>query len=85
MCIRDRRHAISGTALVNTEDSLLDDPRALAMLIDIFSERGYHATVDLHRIEIPERIDLASGLVSNRTKKVYRIQIRFTGSEIRRG
>lgn len=79
------RHAISGTALVNTEDTLLDDPRALAMLIDIFSERGYHATVDLHRIEIPEKIDLATGLVRNRTKKVYRIQIRFTGSEIRRG
>jgi len=44
------RHAISGTALVNTEDATLDDPRALAMLIDIFSERGYHAAVDLHRI-----------------------------------
>jgi len=79
------RHAISGTALVNTEDAMLDDPRALAMLIDIFSERGYHAAVDLNRIDIPEHVDLATGLVRNRTKKVYRIQIRFTGSEIRRG
>jgi adenylate kinase len=79
------RHAISGTALVNTEDPILDDPLALAMLIDIFSERGYHAAVDLHRIEIPERVDLATGAVTCRTKKVYRIQIRFTGSEIRRG
>jgi len=79
------RHAISGTALVNTEDTMLDDSRALAMLIDIFSERGYHATVDLNRIEFPEHVDLATGLIRNRTKKVYRIQIRFTGSEIRRG
>jgi adenylate kinase len=79
------RHAISGTALVNTEDPLLDDPRALAMLIDIFSERGYHAAVDLHRIEIPEHVDLKTGAVRCRLKKVYRIQIRFTGSEIRRG
>ncbi len=79
------RHAISGTALVNTEDSMLDDPRALAMLIDIFSERGYHAAVDLHRIEIPEHVDLETGAVRCRLKKVYRIQIRFTGSEIRRG
>jgi len=55
------RHAISGVALVNTEDALLDDARALAMLIDIFSERGYHAAVDLHRIEIPEQVDLATG------------------------
>jgi adenylate kinase len=79
------RHAISGTAHVNTEDTTLDDPRALAMLIDIFSERGYHAAVDLHRIEVPERMDLQTGLIACRTKKVYRIQIRFPGSEIRRG
>ena len=79
------RHAISGTALVNTEDTVLDDPRALSMLIDIFSERGYHAAVDIHRIEIPEHVDLKTGAVRCRLKKVYRIQIRFTGSEIRRG
>jgi adenylate kinase len=79
------RHAISGTALVNTEDPALEDPRSLAMLIDIFSERGYHAMVDVHRIEVPEHVDIATGAVKCRLKKVYRIQIRFTGSEIRRG
>ncbi len=79
------RHAISGVALVNTEDTTLEDPRAMAMLIDIFSERGYHAAVDLHRIEVPEQVDLATGAIKCRVKKVYRIQIRFPGSEIRRG
>jgi len=79
------RHAISGTALVNTEDPVLEDPMALAMLIDIFSERGYHAAVDLHKIEVPESVDLKTGTVRCRMKKVFRIQIRFTGSEIRRG
>jgi adenylate kinase len=79
------RHAISGTALVNTEDPLLDDPLAMAMLIDVFSERGYHAVIDLHRIEIPEKFDPATGVITCRQKKVYRIQIRFHGSEIRRG
>jgi adenylate kinase len=79
------RHAISGIALVNTEDPLLDSPLALSMLIDIFSERGFHAVVDLHRIEIPEKFDLTTGLISCRVKKVYRIQIHFRGSEIRRG
>lgn len=79
------RHAISGVALVNTEDTVLDDPLALAMLIDVFSERGYHAAVDLHRIEVPERLDAATGLIKCRVKKVFRIQIRFAGSEIRRG
>jgi adenylate kinase len=79
------RHAISGAAHINTEDKLLDDPLALAMLIDVFSERGYHAGVDIHRIEIPEQIDLTTGKLTCRTKKVYRIEIRFQGSEIRRG
>ena len=79
------RHAISGVALVNAEDPCLEDPVALAMLIDIFSERGYHAAVDLHRIEIPEQFDLKTGQIKCRLKKVYRIQVRFPGSEIRRG
>lgn len=79
------RHAISGVASVNTEDTILNDPDALAMLIDIFSERGYHAVIDLHRIEIPERIDLQNGKIHCREKQVYRITIRFRGSEIRRG
>ncbi len=79
------RHAISGVALINTEEAVLEDGHALAMLIDVFSERGYHAVVDIHKIELPEKVDLATGAIKFRTKKVYRIQIRFHGSEIRRG
>jgi len=79
------RHAISGVAHINSEDPVLDDPLALAMLIDVFSERGYHAAVDIHRIDIPDRVDLKTGAIQSRMKKVYRIQIRFQGSEIRRG
>jgi adenylate kinase len=79
------RHAISGVAHINTEDTVLDDPLALAMLIDVFSERGYHAVVDIHRIDVPERFDLKTGEIECSMKKVYRIQIRFQGSEIRRG
>jgi len=79
------RHAISGTAQINTEDPVLDDPLALAMLIDVFSERGYHAVVDIRRVDIPVRFDLTTGAIECRTKKVYRISIRFQGSEIRRG
>ena len=79
------RHAISGTAHINAEEKLLDEPLALAMLIDVFSERGYHAAVDIHRIEVPDHIDPKTGQVTCRTKKVFRIEIRFQGSEIRRG
>ena len=79
------RHAITGVAHINTEDAVLEDPLALAMLIDVFSERGYHAAVDIHRVDVPERVDLKTGIIESRTKKVYRMRIRFQGSEIRRG
>ncbi|MBT8045423.1 MAG: nucleoside monophosphate kinase, partial [Verrucomicrobiae bacterium] len=78
-------HAISGRAHVNTEDSLLGKPKALAMLIDVLSERGFFASVDLHLKEIPNRVDLKTGRIECREKKVFRIYIRFKGSEIRRG
>ncbi len=79
------RHAISGRADINSENKLFHDPKALAILIDIFSERGFHATVDLHHIEIPDRFDLQTGEIHCRVKKVFRFSVRFKGSEIRRG
>ena len=78
-------HAISGSSHVNSENPILGSALAMAMLIDIFSERGYHATVDLHKIEIPQSFDLTTGEIKCRLKKVWRIQIRFKGSELRRG
>lgn len=80
-----KRHAISGIALVNTEDALFDNPMAIAMLIDIFSERGFHVSVDIRREEVPSAVDLSTGKISCVTKKVYRVNIRFSGSIIRRG
>ncbi|MGB0775795.1 MAG: nucleoside monophosphate kinase, partial [Akkermansiaceae bacterium] len=80
-----RPHAISGRAHVNSEDKLLDNKLALAMLIDVFSERGFFASVDVHRIEVPDKFDLQTGEITCRKKNVYRIMVRFKGSEIRRG
>lgn len=79
------RHALSGRAIVNSEDPIFEDPLVLSMLIDIFSERGFHAVVDKNIQEIPERVDLTTGQIFRRQKPVYRIQIYFKGSEIRRG
>ena len=79
------RHALSGRAHVNSEDPLLNEPLAIPMLIDLFSERGYHAVVDKHIQDIPERIDLVTGEIKCRAKVVYRIQIHFEASKIRRG
>ena len=89
--IRDRfvpiitRHALSGRAHVNTEDEIFLDPVAISMLIDVFSERGFHAVVDKHIREVPEYVNLETGEIQTRAKIIYRIQILFKPSEIRRG
>lgn len=79
------RHTIAGLAVVNSEDPLLDNPLALAIVIDVFAERGYRAVANVNRVEIPVTVDLKTGHVTCSTKRIYRFQIRFTGSEIRRG
>ncbi len=80
-----RTHAMSGHARINTEDELFDDPLALRMMIDVLSERGFHASVDIHRMDVPVRINPDTWEIICRTKKVYRIEIRYQTSDIRRG
>lgn len=80
-----RCHAISGRALISTEDPVMENPEALSLLIDIFSERGYHAAIDVRKESLPDEIDVKTGKIRCITKKVYRIQLEFPGSEIRRG
>lgn len=80
-----KRYAVTGRATINSEDTLFHDNLAVAILIDIFSERGFQAMVDIHRLEIPEKFDLKTGAISTRLKLVYRITIFFSGSKIRRG
>lgn len=80
-----RAHAISGHARINTEDEVLEDPLALRMMIDIFSERGFHAMVDIHRMDVPVRVNPDTWEITCRTKKVFRIDVEFQAPEIRRG
>lgn len=79
------RHAISGTAVINSEDPVLEHHDALAMLIDIFSERGYHAIVDVNKLDVPDSIDPKTMKINCVVKKVVRVRVRFPGSQIRRG
>ncbi len=79
-----RKHAISGMALINTENPLYRDEKALAMLIDIFSERGYHAVVDIRKERVPVRFDAATGAIESEERRVYRVRINFGGAQIRK-
>ena len=63
------KHSISGLAYINSEDEVLDDPLAITMLIDVFTERGFTAVVDIRKMEVPARIDPKSYEIINRVKK----------------
>lgn len=79
-----QRHALSGQAKINTEDSLFHEPLALAMAVDICCERGYRASVDVRQKEIPREID-SHNKIHTQMKRVYRFQLEFTPSVIPRG
>ena len=78
-------HAFSGRASVSTEAEIFENPLALDMLLDVFSERGFHAVIDKRKEEVPESVDLKTGKISCRERIFYRIKIYFKGSSIRRG
>ncbi len=80
-----KAHALSGHARINSEDKLLEDPIALKILLDVFSERGFRATVDIQRMDVPEKVDLKTGEITCRLKRVFRVEARFPPSMIRRG
>jgi adenylate kinase len=80
-----KRHAISGRAIVNTEVEIFEDPLALSMVIDIFSERGFQSVVDKTIVEVPFRVNPETWEIETSHKAVYRIQIEFEGSTLRLG
>ncbi len=78
-------HAFSGRASISTEAEIMANPLALEMLIDVFSERGFHAVVDKRRELVPESVDLSTGKITCGERVFYRITVYFEGSSIRRG
>ena len=80
-----QRHAIAGLSVINSEDPLFDNPLVLAMVIDVFAERGFRAVANINLAETPDHFDVRTGKITCKTKKIFRFQIRFEGSEIRRG
>ena len=80
-----RRHNMSGRAHINSENPLLGDPLVLAMIIDIFADRGYDTVIDIRRYEVPSRVNPETWEIETREKIVWRFIVNFPGSRIRRG
>jgi adenylate kinase len=80
-----RRHTMSGRAHINSENTLLSDPLVLAMIIDIFADRGYDTVIDIRRYDVPCRVNPETWEIESREKIVWRFIVNFPGSRIRRG
>lgn len=78
-------HAITGLCKITTENDLFANPTAIAMLIDIFNERGFRATATVEARDIPNRINPHTNEIFCIKRPRYRFEIRFQGSVIRRG
>lgn len=78
-------HAMTGLAKITSDNELFADQRAMAMLVDVLNERGYRTTATVETREVPTRIDPATHYIICTRKPRYRFELRFQGSQIRRG
>lgn len=78
-------HAMTGLAKLTSDNELYADPMALAMLVDVLNERGYRTTATAELREVPIRVDPVTHYIICAKKPRYRFELRFQGSQIRRG
>jgi adenylate kinase len=80
-----RYHLTSGFAVINSNDSLLTKPGAIAILVDVLAERGFGIAVDVREEHVPMKFDLQTGEIQCEVVKSYLINVQFQGTDIRRG
>ncbi|KAG0375328.1 hypothetical protein BGX24_009252 [Mortierella sp. AD032] len=71
------RHAISGQALVRSDNTILSDPKIVEVVISILSERGYAVTMDERVHETPKRVDPKTFEIILERTHVYALNVRF--------
>ncbi|KAG0231588.1 hypothetical protein BGW42_008739 [Actinomortierella wolfii] len=76
------RHAISGQALVRTDNPMLRDPKMAEVVLSILSERGYAVTMDERIHETPKRIDPKTWEIILDRQHVFALNVRFPQSQI---
>jgi adenylate kinase len=79
------RHVLAGRCVVKTDRALFEDATAVDMVLDVLSERGYHALYQEVRTPVPQGFDPATGTITCRDRIEHTFEIRFHPPEIRRG
>ncbi|KAL0480294.1 hypothetical protein AKO1_007100, partial [Acrasis kona] len=78
-----KRQALSGVAIVRSENQIFNDPLALDMVLDILTERGYHVVLDYERKTTPISYDPITHDLTCETKKLFHFEIQFSKPRIR--
>ncbi|GAB5592722.1 hypothetical protein Unana1_07622 [Umbelopsis nana] len=71
------RHAISGAAMIRTEDPELSNGHFVDMVMDVLSERGYHVSFESRTTHIPCKVDISSGDITLEHREVYVLNVHF--------
>ena len=80
-----KRQALAGYAIIRSQNKVFHNPKAVTMLLDLLSERGFIVALDILKQSTPVRFDLKTGAIESEVKKVYKFSITFERPKIRRG
>jgi adenylate kinase len=80
-----RRQALSGRAIIRSDNTIFSESGAIDMALDLLSERGYTVTLDYNKNTLPMKVNLQTGEITHNVIKIYEFQIDFPKPTIRRG
>jgi adenylate kinase len=80
-----RRQALSGHAIIRSENPVFKEMLAINMALDILTERGYRVVLDVQRRRDIESIDPKTLELCTRAYRVHEFQIFFDRPAIRKG
>ncbi|GAM17319.1 hypothetical protein SAMD00019534_004940 [Acytostelium subglobosum LB1] len=78
-----RRHSIAGSATVRITNRIFSNPIAVDMALDVLSERGFRATVDVRTSHIPHKINPTTMEIETITQHEYQFKVDFQRPFIR--
>jgi len=78
-----KRQALSGVAIIRSENEIFNDPLALNMVLDVLTERGYHVILDYERKLIPTKLDPTTNEIICTPKRLFHFEIQFSRPKIR--
>lgn len=79
-----RRQALSGQAIIRSENAVFNENIALNMALDILTERGYKVVLDVQRRREFMSIDTKTFNIISRSYRIYEFQIFFEKPTIRK-